>query len=493
MKENLGIYFGVKGIEIVYSEKGRIITFYTITRDKYITQELEDKVPSEVKITTLIKEFIRKNNITTKEVNVSLSGKDILVRSFELPMLPKDELITASNFEVKKYLPFKLEEMIFDFQFQWQPSLKKVIVLFLGIRRDVLNFYTSLIKGLGLQLITLEYAGFSLLKFHQKLHFSTKGTLVVLNMDTEDEINFIVLENFFPLFNRDIYLQEADKVSLEEKLKSEFRLCLDYYSHRKFPSKPIEKIFVLGESRQKNLVDLINQETELDVEFIPLSENITRSDRYSLGIFKAFATSPFFQRKVPFNFNLMEALEKNEIISKGISLQYLKPSFKTVLLCIFILLLGLGLGFYPRLAIKEDLNKIAHTQSKITPNKFINKTLEELKSQKILYESNLIEIKKLVDKYAFLYPQLNSIAKIIPRGLWLTDLRFSQGDKKDLYWYGMAYLKDMNREINLVNDFVLEVKRQEEFKIYKNIELVNVERAKVMDKEVTQFVIQFRE
>ena len=497
MKNSLGIYFGIRGIEVVWTRGRKIIANFDIPSEKYSPTEFEEKVPQEIKIAALIKDGLRKQRIESKEASICLSGKELIIRSFELPVqIPADELEQAVGFEVKKYLPFKLEEILFDFQIKRDYKGKKTLVIFLGIKKETFNFYLSLMKELGFKLTNIEYAGFSLLRFVKMLNLAKKGIFAFLNLDSEDETSFIVLEDNFPLFSRDIYLEkETDLSSWKEKIRSEIQLSLDYYYHRKFPSKHIEKIFILGTSFFKEVCSTLTQETDLNLEFIDISQ-ITHTDKYSLSYLKAGGISISSAVKIPFGFDLIKAWEeeskkkeKKELAVK-VTLKELKPSTSTVVLCIFMMMLSFGWQFYQSIPLKKEINQVISARIKTHPL-LGARTSEELESKKSDYNNKLNNMQKIFNQYPYLTPQLSLIPEIIPEGLWLVEISLkSQEAKRELYLRGKAYLKDYNKELVAINKFFSALKNNPEFlKVYKNFELVSIERAEIEKKEVTNFAI----
>src|SRR3990167_6290129 len=102
---SLGVYFGPQFISIVEAKGTKTINFIQVSQAAVSTGELlEEKVPTSVKVITLLKDGLMRNNIEANEAIVSISGKDLIVRTFEMPVLPRQELDTAVNFEVKKYI-----------------------------------------------------------------------------------------------------------------------------------------------------------------------------------------------------------------------------------------------------------------------------------------------------------------------------------------------------------------------------------------------------
>ncbi|MCX5713470.1 MAG: pilus assembly protein PilM, partial [Candidatus Omnitrophica bacterium] len=255
MNNSLGIFFGPKTISLAETRGKELINSVQIDRSNLVSAGLDEKVPEEIKLIALFKDEIRKNKIEAKEAGLALSGNDLIVRTFEMPLLAPHELKRAINFEVKKYIPFKLEDLVADSQIRSDKMSRKNLVLFVGIKKDVLNKYLTVLKQLDITLTSIEYSPFSVLRFSKMAGAGTWGTNAIVSAGLkEDEANFMILENGFPLFSRDISLadivniqspdSEAGKVAFLERLKTELRFSFDFY-RRKFPSKKIKKVFFL--------------------------------------------------------------------------------------------------------------------------------------------------------------------------------------------------------------------------------------------------------
>lgn len=251
---SLGIYFGPMAISIVETKGRKLINNIQISQSAIFTADLEEKVPAEAKMIrtiALFKEELRKNRIEAKEATLCLSGKDLIIRTFEIPMLPRNELQNAVNFEVKKYIPFKVEDLISDFQLKFDKTARTSTVLFMGIKKETLDRYISILDQLNIKINAIEYSAFSALRYLKLGGLRDKGLIGVLEADLQrnDEANLTVLENDFPLFSCDITLlnraeqagrsEELEPAVTLEKLKTEISMSLDYY-HHKFPPKTLK-------------------------------------------------------------------------------------------------------------------------------------------------------------------------------------------------------------------------------------------------------------
>ena len=133
MRSILGIYFGIKTISIVETQNKKIINSLKIPREAVSGGELEEKVPEEIKLVALIKNELRNAGIETKDTAITIPGNDLIIRSFEMNLLPREELLTAVTFEAKKYIPFKTEDLISDFQLKTDTRNKKNLVLLFAL------------------------------------------------------------------------------------------------------------------------------------------------------------------------------------------------------------------------------------------------------------------------------------------------------------------------------------------------------------------------
>jgi len=263
---DFGIYFGPKVINITEVKKEKLLTNISIVQTR-ITGPEEPKVPDEIKLAPALRGEFIKNKISPSNVNLTLPGEDVIIRTFDLPIfLSKREIkYDTIAFEAKKYIPFDIEDIVFDFRRYPDRKNKKNIILFVGIKKEILKKYINTFKQLHIQIRLIEYAGFSILRLLRLGGLNDRGIFGLLNADLEEETNFLVCEDGFPLFSRDINLipepetensakkkdfdkegkiTSTAKLIFIEKLKSEIRISLDFF-RRKFPTKLLKKIIIL--------------------------------------------------------------------------------------------------------------------------------------------------------------------------------------------------------------------------------------------------------
>jgi len=129
---SLGIYFGTKDINLVEISGRKILNNIRLPHPKLEMFDLEEKVPTDVKIMALLKDAFRSYRINASEATFCISGQDLVIRTFEIPLLPQSEMRNGVSFEAKKYIPFKLEDLIFDFQVLFNKKNKtNLLIMFL--------------------------------------------------------------------------------------------------------------------------------------------------------------------------------------------------------------------------------------------------------------------------------------------------------------------------------------------------------------------------
>ena len=101
---------------------------------------------------------MRDEGVETKELVATIPSKEVLLRSFLIPPLPKGEINTAVNFEARKFVPIKLEELYFDYLIQKTKlkGSKKLKTYFIGIKRDILKKFIYALEQSNLEILSME-------------------------------------------------------------------------------------------------------------------------------------------------------------------------------------------------------------------------------------------------------------------------------------------------------------------------------------------------
>ncbi len=511
---SLGVYFGPKIISIVETKGKTIVNKVQIPQAMLSVNELEETVPAEVKIVAFFKDELRKNKVDAKEVAFGIPGQDLIIRTFDMPIMPRDELENAIRFEAKKYIPFKIEDLVADFQVQTDKPNNKNIVLFTGIKKETLDKYLSIISQLDLKANVIEYSAFGVLKLLKLTNINDKGIIAVMSLDLkeEDEVNFLVLENGFPLFGRDITMtegpqdvltaQEPDHGTVVEKLKTEIRISLDYY-HRKFPTKKIDRLYFVSPKDYYSEIEVFVKDIGLSAQMVNLDKIIDPVIPFSLSLIKAYAASLSKTVKLNLKADLLDALQKSKQRAILAQKQQTKvPSLisdlkldpKMIIVGIVICAATFGFGIYRIQPLKQNLNNIINQRPSV---KGVDPSLsyEDLGNVNYSFKKKVEGLDKLINGQTYLTKLMEGIGHAKTDGLWVTNFNFKVGDTgAELILDGMVYLNDSDKEFSAVNTFFSGLQTDTNFtKYFKDMSIASVNHGQIYKElPVTVFRISCR-
>jgi len=503
----LGIYFGTNSIGLAEVNNKKLVNSVTIPQASVFAGDFEEKVPIDLKIIALIKDALRTNHINVEHGSICISGQDLIIRTFEIPRLPSNELQSAINFEAKKYIPFKLEDLVYNFQVESDNRNKLNTILFVGIKKEVLEKYVSISKQLNLKINAIEYSAFSLLRFLKLSGVRDSGVIAALCFDlsNEDEINFMVSENGFPFFSRDIILNSGlgeleasssnDMVKKCDKLKSEIRVSQDYY-RRKFPDKRIKTLYVLsGQEMREDLKNFFSS-SGIPAKFIDTSKVLGKGINYSSILAKSFGTVLVKDLPLKVKINLFSTRQKAADVAKGKEdvfsfLEGVKVDFKILFLGILICAATFGYGIYRMQPVREELNSIRANRPKVS-SASENEDSATLAARDKNLKKKLGNLDSLIKNQLYATYFLDIIPRALPEGIWLT--KFTSTRKEDgrpeVVIEGEAYLGDSDKEFEAVSTFLSNLKSNQFFSNnFKEITITSVDRKPVMDKSVAFFSI----
>ncbi|MDD5513368.1 MAG: pilus assembly protein PilM [Candidatus Omnitrophica bacterium] len=514
MAHLLGIYFGPTTICLVETTGKKIINAVKIPRTALSQDDLEEKVPEEVKLVAVFSDEFRNSNIQAQEATLALSGKDLIVRTFELPVLPANELDNAITFEAKKYIPFKAEDLVSDFQVEFDKKTKKNIVLYIGIRKDILDKYFAIFKQLGIKLSNVDYSAFSVLRMLKLAGAGQSGVIGLMSMDSQedDEANFMVLDNGFPVFSRDITLAspaegaglpaETTREQLLDKLKTELRISLDYYN-RKFPQKKIVNMFFITDENLRYELEFFVREMELSVQFVNTAKYLGKDQVFSLSVIKGFGGALARVVKTKLKLNLLSP-KKQIRAPKKVSLEAPEVSsiFSGFKLDLRFILLGAlicgavyAFGLYRLQPVRNDVRTLISLRPKIKSAE-PSASLDKLQKTDADYKNKIKLLNDLITQQPYLTGPMEAVARSIPEDVWITDFSFVEGvkqDKSELRLQGFVYAEDSDRELGLVNTFITQLKESKEFsQFFKEARILSVEKQQLGQVQVSSFVISCR-
>ena len=157
-ERSVGLDIGSYSIKAVSLEKEPEKSTLTAYNIKKIPPGAEN-----IKIEQLINETLDEIDLHPEEVNLSISGPDVIVRFITLPRMSREQLGNALPFEAEKHIPFNINEVVLDFLILGDaPEAGQMRVLLAASKREPIEFLVKTIKKLNMTVNVMDTDPFAM-------------------------------------------------------------------------------------------------------------------------------------------------------------------------------------------------------------------------------------------------------------------------------------------------------------------------------------------
>ena len=146
IQESVGLDIGTYSVKVVSLKKENGVNLLTGYNVKQIpigakTSDIEQAV----------KETLEEIDLQPADVNLSISGPNVIVRFVDLPKMNKDQLESALSFEAEKYIPFNINEVVMDSIILGDAEESgQMRVLLSAAKRDLIESRVNLMDKMGI-------------------------------------------------------------------------------------------------------------------------------------------------------------------------------------------------------------------------------------------------------------------------------------------------------------------------------------------------------
>jgi Tfp pilus assembly PilM family ATPase len=453
-------------------------------------------------VAVAIREGLDRLRIKAQSVQSVLLSNDVMIRYFNMPALPRSEQPRAIRFEAKKYVPFKLDDIVSDFQVSPLSKGKKSMdVFFISATKERLNahigkFTIAGVTATGIDII--PFALFRMLLLNKKA--SAKDILAILYTDSDKEsVSIHIMESGMPFMSREIKVMIDDKDALFEKIASELRVSIDYY-HRQKASYSVSKIILCGEPLLTGLDTYIADELKIITDTLYDFPKVKNADKAASSAIIAIGTALQGFGKSNYSVNLSPF---HAVMQKKQALNVIKIEAVAVALIILLTYLSANLLLRGLKLQWRQLEKEAWALPESTSLMNVTK-LTERKEAMI---EGLKFIQLVHDNRTSVANKLSAIGQIIgkqrdaSRGVWLNNLSFRetfitgasrlpQDIAREVLMSGSSFSPGGSKETEYINSFFEALKADEGFMSHlKDIELGSIERNNTSGQWVASFTI----
>ena len=192
------------------------------------------EVSPQVSVPDAVMELFSRKSFQTKRVVSSVSGRFVFVRYINMPVMTDDELANAAKYELGKYIPVEVDEVLHDSQKLEELAAQEgqeaeMRVLLVAAKRTFVDEHVASLETAGLQPAIVDVDSFALGNAYEMAGMInpqaiSAGKLVALVDIGASKTNINIMSDAMSYFTREFYKGGDDLTdSLSKKLSMEAR------------------------------------------------------------------------------------------------------------------------------------------------------------------------------------------------------------------------------------------------------------------------------
>lgn len=440
---------------------------------------------SDLPLVHAIQKAFEQSRLKTRKVAVSILTQDVLFRFFTMPAMPRNDWDGAVQFEVRKYIPFKMDTLVWDYHVM-QPTQAKLEVIFAAIQRDTFGGILSSLAAAGVQPLLIEPRSMSL----ARLVPPEKTGKFACIVDVErTSAHVAIVRNGVPFLARDISLQAKADVAPDasgldaraQRLLSELSVSIDFFMREYASTVGIERVWLFGEEQTLSpwcqpMAAQLQVPVELGAALVApfVDSPVPLTFASAVGV-TAAASDP---GRVAIDFckrgeKMVPAAKR--AASQGMpSQQEITAILKTPHTAGFaVAMAGLlaGVWFLGSQQLQLEQRRLAMLRA---PQGQVGYGLDGMTKAKLAplmdeTQANLSVLKRLLEHRISLAAKLDALARQAPEGVWLTGVTITETPGVEgstglqVAVKGACYLGEADQEMGAIQDYQDRLKRDAKF------------------------------
>jgi type IV pilus assembly protein PilM len=192
------------------------------------------EVSPQVSVADTINELFSKKNFKTKRIVSAVSGRFVFVRYISMPVMSDEELVNAAKYELGKYIPVEVDEVLHDSQKLEELAAQEgqepeMRVLLVAAKRTFIDEHVGVLEGAGLLPAIVDVDSFALGNAYElsgmiNPQAIAAGKLVALVDIGASKTNINIMSDSISYFTREFYKGGDDLTdSISKKLSLEVK------------------------------------------------------------------------------------------------------------------------------------------------------------------------------------------------------------------------------------------------------------------------------
>ena len=202
---HVGISVGSSSIKVIELKKmgklWKLIHFGMIQlpEDAVVNREIVNPVA----VTENIKVLMNQVKLLNKNVCTSLSGTSLIVKRMTVTSKNDKDLQDQVFWEAEQYLPFDVSEVVMDYQVLSKLNEKEVDVIFVAVKKSVLDSYMNCISDAGLKPKIVDLDFFALQNLVEANYpVSTSEAIAAVDLGAS-AMKVVIMSGGVPVYTKD--------------------------------------------------------------------------------------------------------------------------------------------------------------------------------------------------------------------------------------------------------------------------------------------------
>jgi type IV pilus assembly protein PilM len=156
MPDFVGLDIGTSAIKGVQVKNRTLLSYHQVTAPGVsIVSENADDLK---RLSESLGNFFTEGRFKTRDVVASVPESQVFARVISLPQMGEAEITSSVQNEAQQYVPMPLDQVTFDYEILGPSELEpgKVDVLLVAVPKALTNKYLQILRGAGLNLLSLE-------------------------------------------------------------------------------------------------------------------------------------------------------------------------------------------------------------------------------------------------------------------------------------------------------------------------------------------------
>lgn len=495
MPEAVGISIGIRSIDLIQlTGSFRRPRIAKASRVDLGTPILTD--PQAVSsLGAPLKQLLTQARLGASPVRVGIASEAAILRYFQMPKLPQADWPTAVRFEAKKYLPFKLEELVSDFRvviLKHDPKVMRVI--FCAAKKELIAQYLQLLTQAAIQPRSLETnlsALTRLLRRNRQLDPQKTCALLFVEQDVASiamvRSDLVYLTRNVTVLPQTSATGEAaagpatQPADLHTILLNETSVSVDYYRRRFAGEPPVAKVLVCGDHTPPTWLADLSSHLELPVEMVDAGRGLAGQPKLTgnAAVACGLALRALEPRRADINLLPTELKPKPQGIFPTIALEVGAAAAALAVLYTS--------QMQPIRTLTAELAAIPPppVELGLSPTEL---TVEGIRQRAVERQAELDLLRGFLDARTPLAAALSELATVLPDELWLQRILFEDRvSQKSLSISGSAYNASQPLALEAINRYVTALNQGRVTDAFGTFNLTQAQRGRMPGVEVMDF------